>query len=197
MTPYHLTDTLPGYKLKLLRLAKHLSQFEVELNAGISQGVLSRIENNKLQPTVSTLIKIIRILQPTTSQLYFLFSPLMEPKKYIFVKQKEYEEFKYTSHRTNRILQFWIYILHSMPDLLHKESKRKPTNLTQQSKGEFEITGAKPFQFETNGASENLKSYLDQFAVFVEDDSKEVYKWREDISLLRRGKESRLNVKAG
>jgi transcriptional regulator with XRE-family HTH domain len=175
------TNDLSGYKIKLLRLSRGFSQFQVELNTGISPGVLSRIENNKIQPTVTTLAKIIRFLKPTTDQLYFLFFSNMDQKRYIFVKQKDYEQFLYTSNRSNRILQFWISIIHSMPKVIARETRRKPTNLILQNKGEFEITGAKPFQFETQGASEDLRTYLDQYAVFVEQKSKEVYRWREEI----------------
>lgn len=101
--------------------------------------------------------------------------------RYLFVKQKEYLEFTYTAKRSNRINNHWRSILKGMPNGLYQEVKTKPTNLIPQNKGEFSITNAEPYQFETDGGSKKLNDYLNQFAIFVESDSEEVNKWRETV----------------
>jgi hypothetical protein len=100
---------------------------------------------------------------------------------YIFVKEQEYKDYVVSANRRNRVLRFWIDIFRVMPLKLKKEAKQKATNLVGKSQGEFEITGAIPYQFETQGASEELSKYLDQFAVFVEHDTPEIHKWRESL----------------
>ena len=47
-----------GDRIKKLREERGLSQKEVALNVGIDRGQYSRIETNKVEPTLSTLEKI-------------------------------------------------------------------------------------------------------------------------------------------
>ncbi|MCA9386740.1 hypothetical protein KC669_01770 [Candidatus Dojkabacteria bacterium] len=102
--------------------------------------------------------------------------------KYLFVKDYEFEDYKITSNRKNRIHIFWIGIIRSMPNGIKKEVKTKFTNLTLKGvEGKYNITGAKPYQFITESGSDDLSKYLSNFAVFVESDTPEIYKWKEDV----------------
>ena len=105
--------------------------------------------------------------------------------KYLFVKEYELSEYLNKSKKTNRILVFWKEIFRNMPLNLKDEATVKRTYISKQSKGEFDITGAIPYQFETKKASDELVNYLDRFAVFVEHDTPEIYKWKEKIKLLK------------
>lgn len=100
---------------------------------------------------------------------------------YIFVKEYEYIDYSVKSNSKNRIRCFWKVILKDMPKSLYIEIVTKMTDLVPQSKGEFDINGVAPYQFETKDASEGLKRYLDSFAVFVEQDTEQTNKWRESI----------------
>lgn len=105
-------------------------------------------------------------------------------KRYLFVKQDVYEKYIYKGNKQNQIRKFWLEIMGNMSMQIKVEVKGKPTDLILQRKGEFSITGAIPYQFETRNGSKELKEYLDQFAVFVEHDTEEIHKWREDIGNL-------------
>ncbi|MCA9380892.1 hypothetical protein KC678_01370 [Candidatus Dojkabacteria bacterium] len=102
--------------------------------------------------------------------------------KYLFVKDYEFEDYKITANRKNRIHIFWIEIIRNMPIGIKKEVKSKFTNLHLKGvEGKYSITGAKPYQFVTQNATEDLSVYLAGFAIFVESDTPEIYKWKEDI----------------
>lgn len=56
--------------IKRLRELKNLSQKEVALGVGIPQGQYSRIENGKVEPTISTLEKIAKVFEVSISELF-------------------------------------------------------------------------------------------------------------------------------
>ena len=49
-------------KIKDIRISKNLSQKEIALSVGIDRGQYSRIENGKVEPTLSSLEKISKAL---------------------------------------------------------------------------------------------------------------------------------------
>lgn len=100
---------------------------------------------------------------------------------YIFVKEAEFVDYTVKSNFKNRIRIFWKTILKDMSKSIYDEVVTKMTDLVLQNKGEFEINGAVPYQFETKNASQKLKEYLDQYAVFVEKDTNQTHKWRENM----------------
>ena len=51
-----------GAKLQLLRLAENLTLDELSEKSGVSTAILSQIERNKSNPTLSTLWKITQTL---------------------------------------------------------------------------------------------------------------------------------------
>ncbi len=68
-----------GERIKNYRLKKGMSQFEVEIEVELAQGVLSRIENGKINPTKETLVKLIDILQLPHDDAALLFGIGDEP----------------------------------------------------------------------------------------------------------------------
>jgi transcriptional regulator with XRE-family HTH domain len=56
--------------IKRLRELKKLSQKEVALDVGIPQGQYSRIENGKVEPTISTLEKFAKVFEVSISELF-------------------------------------------------------------------------------------------------------------------------------
>ncbi len=60
MTP---TVELISQNIKRFRERKKLSQKEVSISANIPQGQYSRIENGKVEPSISTLEKLAKVLE--------------------------------------------------------------------------------------------------------------------------------------
>lgn len=100
---------------------------------------------------------------------------------YLFVKPEEWEEYELKTNCSNKIHKFWKQIIEKMPVHLQKELKMKSTNLLKFKNKNNEITGALPFKFYTKEGSEELQNYLQQFIVFIENDSKEILDWKEKI----------------
>ncbi len=62
-----------GQKIKNFRTQKKVSQSELELEANLSFGTVSRIENEVINPTKETLIKIVQALELLGHQAASLF----------------------------------------------------------------------------------------------------------------------------
>jgi len=63
---YYLVSAMPipsPEELRLLRLKAGLTQSEVAKRAGVSQSLIARIESGKVNPRVSTLLRIYRALE--------------------------------------------------------------------------------------------------------------------------------------
>jgi transcriptional regulator with XRE-family HTH domain len=56
--------------MRLFRDNKHLSQKEVALSVGIPQGQYSRIENGKIEPSLSTLEKLTNFFGIPMAELF-------------------------------------------------------------------------------------------------------------------------------
>jgi transcriptional regulator with XRE-family HTH domain len=56
--------------IKRLREVKGLSQKEIYTGSGIPQGQYSRIENGKVEPSVSTLEKLAKVLEVSISEFF-------------------------------------------------------------------------------------------------------------------------------
>ena len=59
-----------GDNIRRIRIAKKLSQKEVILNANIDTAQYSRIENNKTEPSLTTIEKIAKALDISLSELF-------------------------------------------------------------------------------------------------------------------------------
>jgi transcriptional regulator with XRE-family HTH domain len=68
-----------GEKLKFFRKRADLSQFELENQVGLANGVVSRIENGVTNPTKETLYNIFSVLDLNTKEKDYLFGTISEP----------------------------------------------------------------------------------------------------------------------
>lgn len=59
-----------GNRIKQIRTSKKLSQKELALSIGIDQGQYSRMENSKVEPTLSSLEKIAEALDIKITELF-------------------------------------------------------------------------------------------------------------------------------
>jgi len=59
-----------GEQIKRIRLARGLSQKEVVMAAGIEKAQFSRIENDKIDPSFTTIEKITKALRCSLSELF-------------------------------------------------------------------------------------------------------------------------------
>jgi transcriptional regulator with XRE-family HTH domain len=64
-----------GQKIKYFRKRAQLSQFELEIKAGLSSGVISRIEHSQINPTKETLMNLSNILDLNREETIYLLSP--------------------------------------------------------------------------------------------------------------------------
>ena len=70
-----IMDELPlGRKIYVLREDRALSQTKLEVEAGLSFGTLSRIENGNINPTKETIIKIAQVLDLQDDEFNYLIS---------------------------------------------------------------------------------------------------------------------------
>ncbi|MEI5984373.1 helix-turn-helix transcriptional regulator [Sphingobacterium sp. PU5-4] len=64
------TVALISKNIKRLREVKHLSQKEVCVESGVPQGQYSRIENGKVEPSISTLEKLASVFEVEIAELF-------------------------------------------------------------------------------------------------------------------------------
>jgi hypothetical protein len=88
-------------------------------------------------------------------------------QNFIYVSKQDIYFFQKTSRRRNSIRMFWKDILKHMQIKLKKELKKKPTILAEMY-GQQNI-----YKFVTRDASEQLRSFLEQYTVLLieKDDS--------------------------
>lgn len=67
---------LIGRRLKYFRLRKKLSQLNLEIEAELTSGVISRIENGIINPTKETLLVIAKKLNLNNNELLYLLGSL-------------------------------------------------------------------------------------------------------------------------
>jgi transcriptional regulator with XRE-family HTH domain len=63
-------EELVGYRVRRLRVARGLSARTVAARAGITPAYLSRLENDKVSPTVSTLTRVLQAIGASVGQLF-------------------------------------------------------------------------------------------------------------------------------
>jgi len=59
-----------GKKIKELRLARNISQFQLAVECGFEKSNMSRIEAGRTNPTVGTLLKICNSLNIELKELF-------------------------------------------------------------------------------------------------------------------------------
>lgn len=52
-----------GKNLRKIRTAKGMSQGDIARELGVSRGYISTIENGKMNPTLSTIVKLSKVLR--------------------------------------------------------------------------------------------------------------------------------------
>lgn len=85
-----------GAKLKLARLARGLSLKELSAKAGITEGHLSKIENNRAHPSLSSLHQLAGALDMNMSAL---FAAAEQGSSQIFVVRSNERPKLHTGHR--------------------------------------------------------------------------------------------------
>jgi transcriptional regulator with XRE-family HTH domain len=68
-------------RIQAERQKKHMSQMDLALEAGISQGFLAMIEANRKVPTIATIFKIAKALDIRPAQLFEDNAPDREKAK--------------------------------------------------------------------------------------------------------------------
>jgi len=66
-------------ELRVLRKRAHLTQKELAAKAGISQALVARIESGDVDPRVSTLRKILRVLNEVTETKFTMRNVMHQP----------------------------------------------------------------------------------------------------------------------
>lgn len=62
-----------GYRIRILRELRNVSQFQLEIDAKLAPGMLSRIENGRVSPTKETLWRISLALKLSMPECIYLF----------------------------------------------------------------------------------------------------------------------------
>jgi transcriptional regulator with XRE-family HTH domain len=78
-----------GYRLKMARTVRQLSQRELARKSGVTNGLISQIEQNQTNPTISSLKRILDAI-PMSLAEFFSDSSLDEPR--IFFRADEMRE---------------------------------------------------------------------------------------------------------
>ena len=78
-------------RIQFLRQKHHMSQMDLALEAGISQGFLAMIESNRKVPTIATIFKISKALNIHPSILLEDSDENREKKKQQIIKMIEKE----------------------------------------------------------------------------------------------------------
>lgn len=65
-----MEETIIAQRIKKIRTEKELTLGEVAKRTGFTKGLISKIENNKVSPPVSTLVKIAKALDVSLGDLF-------------------------------------------------------------------------------------------------------------------------------
>lgn len=68
-----------GTRIKYFRKRAGLSQLDAEIAIGLSSGVLSRIENNNINPTKESVLKIAEVLKLNEEEIDYLIGKTQTP----------------------------------------------------------------------------------------------------------------------
>ncbi len=79
-----------GPRIKQLRLAGSLKLIEVAANAGVSKGLLSRIENGRVSPSLPVLFAIIEALHESPASFFGTMKSTSEKPFYLLKRESEY-----------------------------------------------------------------------------------------------------------
>ncbi len=80
-----------GPHAKQIRIAKNIKLTDVAANAGISKGLLSRIENGRVSPSLPVLFSLISALNETPATFFADMLPASDKPFYILKREEEYQ----------------------------------------------------------------------------------------------------------
>lgn len=166
-----------GEKIRFFRKRAGLSQMELEIRINASQGSISRIEKDLINPTKETILKIAKIFNLHSTELEDLFNieaPLPEEKDYKRVKDfiKDY----FSRDDVFALLLDWKWDIIDASDGLiillglKKEQKEKilPINF-------FEIRLSNNLEFKENNFTEYLIHDLAFYRKFLKGEQRKRY----------------------
>ena len=81
-----LTEKKAIEKLKFYREEQNLSQFELSLQSGVSQNMITYIETGKRSPTLKTIIKLCNALGISPAKLFDLDDKEKEETKRMVIE---------------------------------------------------------------------------------------------------------------
>ncbi|MBQ3025866.1 MAG: helix-turn-helix transcriptional regulator [Spirochaetaceae bacterium] len=73
-------------KLKFYREERNLSQFELSLQSGVSQNMITYIETGKRAPTLRTIIKLCNALEISPAKLFEVDNQEKEKTKTLIIE---------------------------------------------------------------------------------------------------------------
>ena len=80
-----------GKRIKEIRISKDMKLTEVSKNAGISKGLLSRIENERAIPSLPVMFSIIKALDESPATFFALMQKSDEYPYYHLIRKNEYQ----------------------------------------------------------------------------------------------------------
>lgn len=80
-----------GPHAKQIRVVKNIKLTDVALNAGISKGLLSRIENGRVSPSLPVLFSLISALNETPATFFADMQPASDKPFYILKREEDYQ----------------------------------------------------------------------------------------------------------
>ncbi len=78
-----------GQRLKAIRTARGLSQRQLAAKAGVTSGMISMVEQNRISPSISSIKKILQALPMSLSEF---FSAEMDSADKVFYRRAELRE---------------------------------------------------------------------------------------------------------
>ena len=70
--------TIIGGKLKALRKDREMTQKKLAKNAGLTAGMISMMETDKVSPSVATLMKVLGVLDVSPMEFFQQDDPIHE-----------------------------------------------------------------------------------------------------------------------
>jgi transcriptional regulator with XRE-family HTH domain len=80
-----------GKRIKEIRFSKELKLVEVALKAGISKGLLSRIENGRTVPSLPVLFSVISALDENPASFFENLGDTITAPFYMLIRQSDYQ----------------------------------------------------------------------------------------------------------
>jgi transcriptional regulator with XRE-family HTH domain len=100
------SDQPVGARIRALREARRMSARELSARAGVSPAYLSRLENGRLSPTVSTLTRVMQALGEPVSRVFGdddVLGPVVRVKDRRVIRNRGVDDFLLSPTRSGRL----------------------------------------------------------------------------------------------